>query len=192
MTKSTRVTNTLVPGFFPGRVQQLRSDKEHKGYKPPLPDSLNLPCSDHPKIPANPVLKLPLACRAANTPPKPLCQSWLRPRGPRGRVLKKFQAEMQLEKGGSIPRAPWQCQQSHQRCHTRCPALGLGTGMLTRGLKLPSSVSHMDPAARAREKHPRAGFGCRSLRAAGQEEGLAPSTRSFSHHGGDGIVQIGF
>lgn len=129
------------------------------------------PNSYKPSVEAAPCLQ---SCQTSSQTSATSCQSWLRPRGRRGRVLKEFQAEVELEKGGSIPRAAWQCQQSQQRCHTRSPALGLGTGMLTRGLKLPSSVFHTDPAARAREKQPGAGFGCsctRTPRAAGQEGG---------------------
>lgn len=106
-------------------------------------------------------------------------QSWLRPRR---RVWKKFQSEAQLEKAGSILRAPWQCQGRHQPRHTHSPALGLGSGMLTHGLKLPSSVFHMDPAARAREKQLRAAFGCssnRTLRAAGQEGAAGSQHQEF-------------
>lgn len=99
----------------------------------------------------NAVSRLPLA----KPPPKPLCQ--LLPklaelRGLGGRVLKKFQAKVQLEKAGSTPSSPWQCQQSPQRCHTRCPAPGMGTAMLTAGLKLPSSVFHMDPCCQSQGK----------------------------------------
>lgn len=141
----------------------------------------------------NAVSRLPLA----KPPPKPLCQllpklAELRVLG--GRVLKK----LQLEKAGSTPSSPWQCQQSPQRCHTRCPAPGMGTAMLTPGLKLPSSVFHMDPCCQSQGK---AGKATRSwvwLQLQQDPESsragwglLDPSTRNFSHRG-DGVVQIGF